>query len=99
MFQAQLSFWTGEMGGNGNIPSRHISPYALLSYNGGVPLRWPQVISLFGIMEDERFVGGEIAMTLNGWPLSIPLQHGGSEADRWNDGVYEAGSYQGKEIT
>jgi len=32
----------GEMGGNGNIPSRHISPYALLSYNGGVPLRWPQ---------------------------------------------------------
>lgn len=24
----------GEMGGNGNI--------ALLSYNGGVPLRWPQ---------------------------------------------------------
>lgn len=50
-------------------------------------------------MEDERFVGGKIAMTLNEWPLSIPLQHGGSEADRWNDGVYEAGSYQGKEIT
>lgn len=47
-------------GGGGNVPNRHLSPFALLSYEGGLPSRWPQGRGGGGIRNEQYLetIGG-----------------------------------------
>lgn len=78
-------------GGGGNVPNRHLSPFALLSYEGGLPSRWPQGRGGGGIRNEQYLetMGGaegkkETAPAGAGWGEAREVSHTATrEAPKW----------------